>query len=61
MADVKVNVLLDFYDLREKVARKAGEIFTCSEERYGEISSKLPEYVEKQTAKAPARKRAAGK
>lgn len=61
MAEVKVSVLRDFFDLKERVGRKAGEVFACSEERYGEISSKLPEYVEKQPAKAPAKKRAASK
>lgn len=61
MAEVKVNVLREFYDIKASVVRKAGECFECSEERFGEISSKLPEYVEKQPTKAPARKRAAAK
>lgn len=61
MAEVKVSVLRDFFDLKERVGRKAGEVFACSEERYGEISAKLPEYVEKKSGKTPARKRAAAK
>ena len=61
MAQVEVSVLRDFYDIKADAMRKAGETFACSEERYGEISAKLPEYVEKKSGKTPARKRAAEK
>lgn len=44
MKDVKV--IKNFYDLKEKCDREAGEVFPASNERAKDIKRKLPEYVE---------------
>ena len=59
---MKVKVLKPFYDKKEGKDRRAGEIFECSAERYQEIASALPEWVETQeTPKATPKKKTTSK
>lgn len=43
---MKIKVLKDFKDLKEEVKRVAGDEFSASKERYEEINTKLPGYIE---------------
>lgn len=63
---MRVKVLIPFFDLQEGVARKPGDTFTVSEERYGQlIYSRFGILVEKVTEKTeeakPKKKPAAKK
>lgn len=43
---MKVKVLQPFIDLTDGIERKAGEVFECSQTRFNEIKTKLPQWVE---------------
>lgn len=58
---MKVKVCNNFFDEQEKVDRKTGEVFECSEERYNEIKAKLPQWVEVAEEKKTAPKKTARK
>lgn len=49
---MKVKVLRPFYDELEKTRRAVGDEFECSTERFNEIKTALPEWVEGETVKA---------
>ena len=52
---MKVKVLQPFYDFKEGVARKVGDTFSCSNERFKKINStkfgKMVEAVTEETVK----------
>lgn len=41
-----IKVLKDFYDLKEGVFRSTGQEFEATKERFDEINTALPEFVE---------------
>lgn len=41
---MKVRVLKEFFDKKENITRKPGDVFTCTRERYEEIEKKLKFY-----------------
>lgn len=41
---MKVRVLKEFYDKKEDITRKPGDVFTCSQERFEEIEAGLKLY-----------------
>ena len=41
-----IKVLKDFYDLKEGVFRSTGKEFEATKERFDEINTALPEFVE---------------
>ena len=43
---MKVKVKRSFIDLTENVERKVDEVFECTEARFNEIKTKLPQWVE---------------
>lgn len=43
---VEATVRAEFYDLREHVLRRPGNVFQCAAERASEIEAKLPGYIE---------------
>lgn len=49
---MRAEVRREFNDLAANRLRKPGEVFTCSRERFGEISAKLPGYVAEAEPKA---------
>ena len=61
---MKVKVLKPFFDVKEQVNRHVGEVFECTPDRFSEILSILPCWVEevKETKpKAAAKKKTATK
>ena len=51
---MKVKVKRSFIDLTENVERKVDEVFECSEARFNEIKTKLPQWVESVDEPKPA-------
>ncbi len=43
---MKARTLKPFNDLKEGVTRNVGEVFRCSKERFEEIDTKIPGYIE---------------
>lgn len=43
---MKVKVLKSFIDLSDGSERKVGDVFECTEQRFREIETKLPDWVE---------------
>ncbi len=43
---MKVKVLRPFYDEKEQTRREVGEEFECSQARFDQIKSVLPEWIE---------------
>lgn len=43
---MKIKTLKNFKDLQEGIIRKTGDVFIISKERFEEINTKLPGYVE---------------
>lgn len=41
-----INVLKEFYDLKEGVFRSVGQEFEATKERFDEINEALPDFVE---------------
>lgn len=58
---MKVKVCKAFFDEKEQVERKAGEVFECTEERFKVIKAKLPEWVESAEPKKAMAKKTATK
>lgn len=58
---MKVKVKRSFIDLTENVERKVDEVFECSEARFNEIKTKLPQWVESAEEPKPAPKKSTTK
>lgn len=43
---MKIKTLKNFKDLQEGISRVTGDVFVVSKERFEEINSKLPGFVE---------------
>lgn len=43
---MKIKTLRNFKDLKEGIIRKTGDVFIVNKERFEEINSKLPGFIE---------------